>query len=182
MLPHRTQLLQGMLASHVIGFHLFEYARHFMTSCRRLLALGENVGAGPAGGVLSIDLGSRRATITVSHVGIDCEVIRHRLGQPEVTQQREALVSKRPDLRGRTILGGVEMLNKQQGVALKLLAFEQLLATSWLKLAPTRWCWRPISPPGSPAGAERLYSPKTVTQSTRKPQGCHAASLSAPSE
>jgi len=127
VLPHRTQLLQGLLASHVIGFHLFEYARHFMTSCRRLLALGENVGAGPAGGVLSIDLGSRRATITVSHVGIDCEVIRHRLGQPEVTQQRSALVNKRPDLRGRTILGGVEMLNKQQGVALKLLAFEQLL-------------------------------------------------------
>jgi len=122
------QLLQGLLASHVIGFHLFEYARHFMTSCRRLLALGENVGAGPAGGVLSIDLGSRRATITVSHVGIDCEVIRHRLGQPEVAQQREALVNRRPDLRGRTILGGVEMLNKQQGVALKLLAFEQLLA------------------------------------------------------
>ena len=136
VLPHRTQLLQGLLASHVIGFHLFEYARHFMTSCRRLLALGENVGAGPAGGVLSIDLGSRRATITVSHVGIDCEVIRHRLGQPEVTQQRSALVNKRPDLRGRTILGGVEMLNKQQGVALKLLAFEQLLAHQLAEMRP----------------------------------------------
>ena len=156
MLPHRTQLLQGLLASHVIGFHLFEYARHFMTSCRRLLALGENVGAGPAGGVLSIDLGSRRATITVSHVGIDCEVIRHRLSQPEVTQQREALVNKRPDLRGRTILGGVEMLNKQQGVALKLLAFEQLLAHQLAKTISGLRC--PINPPGSPEGAERLLS------------------------
>ena len=151
VLPHRTQLLQGLLASHVIGFHLFEYARHFMTSCRRLLALGENVGAGPAGGVLSIDLGSRRATITVSHVGIDCEVIRHRLGQPEVTQQREALVNKRPDLRGRTILGGVEMLNKQQGVALKLLAFEQLLAHQLAKTISGLRC--PIN-----EGAERLHS------------------------
>ena len=28
-----------------------------MTSCRRVLGLGENVGAGPAGGVLSIDIG-----------------------------------------------------------------------------------------------------------------------------
>ena len=159
VLPHRTQLLQGLLASHVIGFHLFEYARHFMTSCRRLLALGENVGAGPAGGVLSIDLGSRRATITVSHVGIDCEVIRHRLGQPEVTQQREALVNKRPDLRGRTILGGVEMLNKQQGVALKLLAFEQLLALQLAEISSSpRWCRRPIIYPGSPEGAERFHS------------------------
>ena len=39
-----------MLAANVVGFHLFEYARHFMTSCRRLLGLGENVGTGPAGG------------------------------------------------------------------------------------------------------------------------------------
>lgn len=50
VLPHRKQLLHGMLCSHVVGFHLFEYARHFMTSCRRLLGLGENVGAGPGGG------------------------------------------------------------------------------------------------------------------------------------
>ena len=52
-----------------------------MTSCRRVLGLGENVGAGPAGGVLSIDIGSRRVTITVSHVGLDIDVLRHRLAQ-----------------------------------------------------------------------------------------------------
>ena len=80
-LPHRSQLLRGMLASHVVGFHLFEYARHFMTSCRRLLGLGENVGAGPGGGVLSIDLGARLVTITVSHVGVDRDVLLHRLKQ-----------------------------------------------------------------------------------------------------
>lgn len=175
MLPHRTQLLQGLLASHVIGFHLFEYARHFMTSCRRLLALGENVGAGPAGGVLSIDLGSRRATITVSHVGIDCEVIRHRLGQPEVAQQREALVNKRPDLRGRTILGGVEMLNKQQGVALKLLAFEQLLAHQLAEISPGPRC--PNNRPGSPEGGERLHLSIHSGAS-----GCHAVGFRAPSK
>ena len=98
-----------------------------MTSCRRLLGLGENVGAGPAGGVLSIDLGSRRATITVSHVGIDCDVIRHRLASSEMASSREAMLRSRPELKGRTLVGGVEHLNKQQGVALKLLAFEQLL-------------------------------------------------------
>ena len=57
MLPQRSQILQGMLAAHVLGFHLFEYARHFMTSCRRLLGLSESHGAGPGGGALRIDLG-----------------------------------------------------------------------------------------------------------------------------
>ena len=53
VVPFCKELLQGMLAANVVGFHLFEYARHFMTSCRRLLGLGENVGAGPVGGTRS---------------------------------------------------------------------------------------------------------------------------------
>ncbi|KAL1519753.1 hypothetical protein AB1Y20_023261 [Prymnesium parvum] len=126
VLPHRTQLLQGMLASHVVGFHLFEYARHFMTSCRRLLGLGENVGAGPAGGVLSIDLGKRLVTITVSHVGIDHDVLQHRLRQVETQQHRDDLLAK-CKIKGRTVIGGVEMLNPLQGTLLKLLAYEMLL-------------------------------------------------------
>ena len=78
-----------------------------------------------------------------------------RCGQPEVTQQREALVNKRPDLRGRTILGGVEMLNKQQGVALKLLAFEQLLA---LQLAEISSGLRSAGAPSSTPVLPRVQS------------------------
>ena len=28
-----------MLNSHVVGFHVFEYARHFLTCCKRMLGL-----------------------------------------------------------------------------------------------------------------------------------------------
>jgi trehalose 6-phosphate synthase/phosphatase len=34
---HRTDLLYGLLNADQIGFHLYEYARHFLTTCRRLL-------------------------------------------------------------------------------------------------------------------------------------------------
>jgi len=125
-LAHRTQLLNGMLASHVVGFHLFEYARHFMTSCRRLLGLGENVGPSPAGGVLSIDVGSRRVTITVSHVGLDRDTMCYRLKMPEVLDEERAFRS-RCELGDRTVIGGVEKLNALQGTALKLAAYELLL-------------------------------------------------------
>jgi len=51
------------------------------------------------------------------------------------------------------------MLNKQQGVALKLLAFEQLLALQLAEISSSpRWCRRPIIYPGSPEGAERFHS------------------------
>ena len=113
VVPFCKELLQGMLAANVVGFHLFEYARHFMTSCRRLLGLGENVGAGPVGGVLSINLVNRLCTITVSHVGIDRDVTLHRLRQSEVDDKLAALKQRcNPD--NRKVIGGVEMLNPLQ--------------------------------------------------------------------
>ena len=95
-----------------------------MTSVRRLLGLGDNVGGGH--GVLSIDLGSRRVTITVSHVGIDRDVIKYRLKHTD-TCDKAAALRARLQLDGRIVIGGVEMLNVLQGPLLKLRAFEQLL-------------------------------------------------------
>jgi trehalose-6-phosphate synthase len=40
-LPFREDLLRGMLNADQIGFHLYEYARHFLTCCRRILGLNE---------------------------------------------------------------------------------------------------------------------------------------------
>ena len=98
-----------------------------MTSCRRLLGLGENVGAGPAGGVLSIDMGSRLVTLTVSHVGIDRDVWGHRLRQQAVAETT-AEMRRRYAPVGRKVVGGLEMLNALQGADLKLLAYEELLS------------------------------------------------------
>ncbi len=101
------------------------YARHFRISCRRLLGLGENVGGRSlTGGVLSIDIGSRIVKITVSHIGLERDVICHRLSQPEVKVEEEKL---RKHTEGRTVIGGLEKLNNLQGVLIKLLAHEQLL-------------------------------------------------------
>ena len=36
-MSRREDLLRGILGADQIGFHLFEYARHFLTTCRRLL-------------------------------------------------------------------------------------------------------------------------------------------------
>ena len=67
----RDDLLRGMLNADQVGFHLYEYARHFLTSCRRLLGL--NYGMVPdnhGGHNLAIECNGRHVTITSIHAGI----------------------------------------------------------------------------------------------------------------
>ena len=37
--PNRDLVLRGLLNADVIGFHTFDYARHFLSCCTRLLGL-----------------------------------------------------------------------------------------------------------------------------------------------
>jgi trehalose 6-phosphate synthase len=37
ILPVREQLLTGILDCDLIGFHTYDYARHFLSSCSRIL-------------------------------------------------------------------------------------------------------------------------------------------------
>ena len=38
-LPVRDEILKSLLNSDLIGFHTFDYARHFLSSCSRMLGL-----------------------------------------------------------------------------------------------------------------------------------------------
>ena len=39
ILPVRKEVLTGVLNSDLIGFHTYDYARHFLSSCTRILEL-----------------------------------------------------------------------------------------------------------------------------------------------
>ena len=39
VLPVRKEILLGILNCDLIGFHTYDYARHFLSSCTRLLGL-----------------------------------------------------------------------------------------------------------------------------------------------
>ena len=36
-LPMRREILQGLLGADLVGFHVYDYARHFLHGCTRLL-------------------------------------------------------------------------------------------------------------------------------------------------
>ncbi len=41
-LPQREEILQGLLSSDLIGFHIYDYARHFKSACTRILGVEVN--------------------------------------------------------------------------------------------------------------------------------------------
>ena len=125
----RDEVLRGMLAADHIGFHLFEHARHFLTSCRRILG---HTSSPRRGGLYSVDAAGREVVITVSHVGIEPEFLASRFrGEPALTT---AALAWRDRFPGATLVGGIDSLERLKGVALKLTAFGAFLKAhpAWL--------------------------------------------------
>ncbi len=72
MFPYRGEVLRSLLLCDLIGFHLFEYARNFYTTCRRILGLNHEF---KKGGFLSIECFGRNVMLRISHIGIQEEDI-----------------------------------------------------------------------------------------------------------
>lgn len=66
--PQRNELLKSMLCSDVIGFHIFEYCKNFMTACKKLLDLDFET---RRGGALSVNNNGKSVMLTIGHVGIE---------------------------------------------------------------------------------------------------------------
>jgi trehalose 6-phosphate synthase/phosphatase len=60
-------VIKSLLACDLLGFHLFEYARNFLTACRRLC--GHTMQVKP-GGHFAIQCLGRNVVLRVAHVGI----------------------------------------------------------------------------------------------------------------
>jgi trehalose 6-phosphate synthase/phosphatase len=76
----REDILRGMLNADQVGFHLFEYARHFLTCCRRLLGLNYGmIPDGSGGHNLAIDTNGRHVAVTSIHAGVEPQVLNQIL-------------------------------------------------------------------------------------------------------
>ena len=65
VLPYRKEVLVGILNSDLIGFHTYDYARHFLTSCTRIL--GSNTSP------TSVDFNGRLVKVGAYPVGVEPE-------------------------------------------------------------------------------------------------------------
>jgi len=121
----REDLLRGMLNADQVGFHLFEYARHFLTCCRRLLGLNYGMIPDASGGhTLAIDTNGRHVAVTSIHAGIEPPVLNQILHHDPTLAEAASIRNR---FEGKTIFCAIDRLESLKGIPLKLLAMERFL-------------------------------------------------------
>ncbi|SCZ94956.1 BZ3500_MvSof-1268-A1-R1_Chr11-3g03505 [Microbotryum saponariae] len=141
VLPVRREILLGMLNCDLIGFHTYDYARHFLSSVSRLLGLRSLPNR--------VELVGRHATVGTFPIGIEpstffdvCQIclcrifpstadmVCHPWSAPQCLS-RDSVVQRIAALRRRfegvKIIVGVDRLDYIKGVPQKLLAMEEFL-------------------------------------------------------
>ncbi|KAL1342971.1 hypothetical protein HN51_029425 [Arachis hypogaea] len=119
-LPVRDELLRALLNSDLIGFHTFDYARHFLSCCSRMLGLSYQ----SKRGYIGLEYYGRTVSIKILPVGIHIGQLQSVMNLPETENKVEELQNK---FRGQTVMLGVDDMDIFKGISLKLLAMEQLL-------------------------------------------------------
>ena len=121
----REDLLRGMLNADQVGFHLFEYARHFLTCCRRLLGLNYGMMPDACGGhTLAIDTNGRHVVVTSIHAGIEPPVLDQILSHKATMVEASSIRNR---FHGKTIFCAIDRLESLKGIPLKLLGIELFL-------------------------------------------------------
>ncbi|KAJ3703980.1 hypothetical protein LUZ61_007685 [Rhynchospora tenuis] len=130
-LPVREEILKALLNCDLIGFHTFDYARHFLSCCSRMLGIEYQ----SKRGYIGLDYFGRTVGIKIMPVGIHMGQVQSVLRLPD----REWRVAElRQQFEGKTVLLGVDDMDIFKGINLKLLAFEQML-----KMHP-KWLGRAV--------------------------------------
>uniref|UniRef100_UPI001CB8C3E3 alpha,alpha-trehalose-phosphate synthase [UDP-forming] 1-like n=1 Tax=Erigeron canadensis TaxID=72917 RepID=UPI001CB8C3E3 len=115
-LPSRSELLRAVLAADLVGFHTYDYARHFVSACTRILGLEGT----PEG----VEDNGRLTRVAAFPIGIDSERFTHALESPEVQNHIKELKER---FSGRKVMLGVDRLDMIKGIPQKILAFEKFL-------------------------------------------------------
>ncbi|KAG1747133.1 glycosyltransferase family 20 protein [Suillus paluster] len=116
ILPVRREILLGILFCDLIGFHTYDYARHFLSSCTRILGLPTM----PNG----VEFEGRLAHVGTFPIGIEPSSFIKNLEKDSV-KSRIAQLEQR--FNGVKVIVGVDRLDYIKGVPQKLHALELFL-------------------------------------------------------
>ena len=119
-LPVRDEILRGLLNCDLIGFHTFDYARHFLSCCSRMLGLDYESKRGHIG----LDYSGRTVYIKILPVGV-------HMGRLESVLNLSSTLARIKEIQkqfeGKKMILGVDDMDIFKGISLKLLAVELLL-------------------------------------------------------
>lgn len=111
--------IDSSFSSDVIGFHIYDYARHFKSSCTRILGLDCTP--------LGVEVGSGFSVVGTFPIGIDPKRFSNALKTEAVQQHIKEL---KEQFEGRRIIVGIDRLDYIKGIPHKLFALERFLTES----------------------------------------------------
>ncbi|KAF5359093.1 hypothetical protein D9756_003237 [Leucocoprinus leucothites] len=116
ILPVRREILYGVLYCDLIGFHTYDYARHFLSSCTRILGLPTM----PNG----VEFEGRLAHVGTFPIGIEPSSFIDNLQKESV---KDRIIQLEQRFSGVKVIVGVDRLDYIKGVPQKLHAMELFL-------------------------------------------------------
>jgi trehalose-phosphatase len=124
-LPWREEVLEGLLGSDLIGFHTYDYERHFLSSVRRLLGLDVSFN--------EIYQDNRVIKVDSFPMGIDYKkfkdaaILHSTKSEDERSDMQMRLDSHKASAPDTKLILSIDRLDYSKGIAKRLNAFEYFL-------------------------------------------------------
>lgn len=116
LIPWREEIIKGILGADIIGFHTYEYVRHFLDSVRRMLGYEHALG--------QIETGSRVVKVDAFPMGIDFSRFELAIDQPEVQREVGKIKKRIGDCK---VIISIDRLDYTKGIPQRLEAFDLFL-------------------------------------------------------
>lgn len=117
LIPWCREIIDGLLGSDVIGFHTFDYVRHFAESVRRIVGIEHTLG--------QFTLGSRAVRVDTFPMGIDYNKFSKSPSEPVV---KEKISKLKKEIGGDyKVILSIDRLDYTKGIPNRLQAIEHFL-------------------------------------------------------
>ncbi len=116
LLPNRKEIIDGLLGANLVGFHTYDYVRHFISSVLRTTGYESERGL--------ITLEDRTVTVDAFPIGIDYEKFTASLASPVTKKEIQQLDKHYQYVR---IILSVDRLDYSKGIPKRLQAYEKFL-------------------------------------------------------
>jgi trehalose 6-phosphate synthase/phosphatase len=117
LLPWREKILNGLLGADLIGFHTYDYVRHFFSSISRILRLEHTLG--------NVSVANRVVKVDAFPIGIDYEKYAEAINEPAVEKEARKVRSK---IGKRKVILSIDRLDYSKGIIERLEAFDLFLS------------------------------------------------------
>lgn len=119
--PYHQEILKSILLCDVIGFHIFQFARNFLTACKRLFGIFYEI---KFRGFITLNYLGRYIIVRIMHAGIDVEFLKSVIIKKEFSN---AVESYKKLIQNKFCLVSIDQSEETSGLYFKFEAYKRFL-------------------------------------------------------